>query len=95
MALLGSHLRKHMAGVFALKVVLSFCPNHQIIDGIGDPLGSRFDKRPAQVWKFLRHTLIDQVIECAHRRKLEARKYILAKLIVVAEISRAGMNANG
>src|SRR6266508_5185925 len=95
MALLGANLGKNMTRVLSLKITLCLGANNQIVDRIRNPLGGCFDERPAQIWKLLRHALIDQVVERTHRRQLETRKYILAKLIVIGEISRAGVNANG
>ena len=80
-----------MAGVVALKGAFGTGSDHEIIDGVGQPLRRGLDEGPPQLGKLCRYALIDQIIKCADGREFKARKHILTVLMVVSEITRAGM----
>ena len=83
-----------MSGVFTLKFSFGLGAYGQIVNRIGNPLGSRFDEGPAQSGKFLRHPLINQIVECADGWQFEALEDVLPELIVVAKIPGPGVHAN-
>src|SRR5580765_2585222 len=83
-----------MASMVALKGAFGIGSDEEIVDGVGQPLRRGLDEAPAQLGKLGRYTLINQIIKCADGREFKARKNILTILIIIAEITRAGVNAD-